>query len=64
MSRVKQCWFATDGGKFAINLRYGVRMLVLSKGKFAIEAASEKNLVPTLETLKSVVSGGELDLQI
>ncbi len=62
--RVKQWWFATDGGKFAINLRYGARMLELAKGKFAIEVASEKDLVPTLETLKSVVSGGELDLQI
>ena len=62
--RVKQWWFATDGGKFAINLRYGARMLELAKGKFAIEVASEKELVPTLESLKAIATSGELDLQI
>jgi len=62
--RVKQWWFATDNGKLAINIRYGARMLELAKGKFAIEVASEKELVPTLESIKAIVAGGELDLQI
>lgn len=62
--RVKQWWFATDNGKLAINLRYGARMLELAKGKFAIEVASEKELVPTLESLKAIATSGELDLQI
>ena len=62
--RVKQWWFATENGKFAINLRYGARMLELAKGKFAIEVASEKDLVPTFEALKTIVTSGELDLQI
>jgi hypothetical protein len=62
--RVKQWWFATDNGKLAINLRYGARMLELAKGKFAIEVASEKDLVPTFEALKSIVASGELDLQM
>ena len=62
--RVKQWWFATDSGKLAINLRYGARMLELAKGKFAIEIASEKELVPTLEALKSIAAAGELDAAI
>ena len=62
--RVKQWWFATDNGKLAINLRYGARMLELAKGKFAIEIASEKELVPTLEALKSIAAAGELDAAI
>jgi len=62
--RVKQWWFATDNGKLAINLRYGARMLELAKGKFAIEVASEKELLPTLEALKTIAAAGELDLQI
>ena len=62
--RVKQWWFATDNGKLAINLRYGARMLELAKGKFAIEVASEKELVPTLEALKSIAAAGELDAAI
>ena len=62
--RVKQWWFATENGKLAINLRYGARMLELAKGKFAIEVASEKELLPTLEALKTIAAAGELDLQI
>ncbi len=62
--RVKQWWFATDNGKFAINLRYGARLLELGKGKFAIEVASEKELVPTLEALKTIAAAGELDAAI
>ena len=52
---------ATDNGKLAINVRYGARMLELAKGKFAIEVASEKELVPTLEALKTIAASGELD---
>ena len=62
--RVKQWWFAADNGKFAINIRYGARMLELAKGKFAIEVASEKELVPTLEALKTIALSGELDAAI
>ncbi len=62
--RVKQWWFATDNGKLAINMRYGARMLELAKGKFAIEIASENELVPTLEALKSIAAAGELDAAI
>lgn len=62
--RVKQWWFATDNGKLALNIRYGARMLELAKGKFAVEIASEKELVPTLEALKTIAASGELDTQI
>ena len=62
--RVKQWWFATDNGKLALNVRYGARMLELAKGKYAVEIASEKELVPTLEALKTIAASGELDTQI
>jgi hypothetical protein len=62
--RVKQWWFATDNGKLAINVRYGARMLELAKGKFAIEVANEKELLPTLEALKTIALSGELDAAI
>ena len=48
----------------ALNVRYGARMLELAKGKFAVEIASEKDLVPTLEALKTIAASGELDAQI
>lgn len=62
--RVKQWWFATDNGKLAINVRYGAKLLELAKGKFAVEVASEKELLPTLEALKTIAASGELDAAI
>lgn len=62
--RVKQWWFTTDSGKLALSVRYGARLLELAKGKFAVELASEKELVPTLEIIKAAVLNGELDAAI
>ena len=62
--RVKQWWFTTDSGKLALSVRYGARLLELAKGKYAVELASEKELVPTLEIIKAAVLNGELDAAI
>jgi Na+-translocating ferredoxin:NAD+ oxidoreductase RnfC subunit len=62
--RIKQWWFTTDTGKLALSVRYGARLLELAKGKFAVELASEKELVPTLEIIKAAVLNGELDAAI
>lgn len=62
--RIKQWWFTTDNGKLALSVRYGARMLELAKGKYAVELASEKELVPTLEIIKTAVLAGELDSAI
>jgi Na+-translocating ferredoxin:NAD+ oxidoreductase RnfC subunit len=62
--RIKQWWFTTDGGKLALSVRYGARLLELAKGKYAVELASEKELVPTLEIIKAAVLNGELDAAI
>lgn len=39
-------------------------MLELAKGKVAVEVGAEKDLVPTLELIKTAVLNGELDTQI
>jgi hypothetical protein len=62
--RIKQWWFTTDTGKLALSVRYGARLLELAKGKFAVELASEKELVSTLEIIKAAVLAGELDAAI
>lgn len=62
--RIKQWWFVGDNGKLALGVRYGTKLLELAKGKWAVEVASEKDLVPTLELLKGAVLAGELDAQI
>ncbi len=62
--RMKQWWFTTESGKLALNVRYGSRLLELAKGKYSVELASEKELVPTLEIIKAAVLAGELDTAI
>jgi len=62
--RVKQWWFIADNGKLALSVRYGAKLLELAKGKYAVELASEKELVPTLEVIKAAVLAGELDAAI
>ncbi len=62
--RVKQWWFTAENGKLALSVRYGARLLELAKGKYAVEIASEKELVSTLEIIKAAVLAGELDTAI
>ena len=62
--RVKPWWFTADNGKLAVSVRYGTRVLELAKGKWAVEVAAEKELMPVLEVLKAAVLDGELDAAI
>ena len=62
--RLKEWWFTTDSGKLCVSLRYGAKVIEVAKGKTAVELASEKELVATLEILKQAVDAGELDTQI
>ena len=62
--RIKQWWFISDAGKVCISIRYGARVLELSKGKTAIEVTSPGELINALETVKSAVEAGELDGQL
>jgi len=62
--RVKAWWFVADNGKLALSVRYGTKVLEMAKGKWAVEVAGEKDLVPVLELLKGAVLAGELDAQI
>ncbi len=62
--RVKEWWFTTDNGKMCLSLRYGAKVVEIAKGKTAIELASDKELVATLEVLLQAVKAGELDAQI
>ena len=59
--RVKPWWFTCENGKLALGVRYGARLLELGRGKFAVEIASQKELLPTLDLIKTAVQDGELD---
>lgn len=62
--RVKPWWFMAESGKVCIEIRYGSKVIELSKGKTAIEIASPSALIEVLETVKTAVLAGELDPQI
>jgi hypothetical protein len=47
-----------------VSVRYGSKVLELTKGKTAIEVADSQDLIKMLETVKAAVLAGELDTQI
>ena len=42
----------------------GRKVLELARGKVAVEVGGEKDLVPTLELIKTAIDAGELDEQL
>ena len=61
---IKPWWFLSDTGKTVIAVRYGARILEITKGKFAVEIASASEIANTLEIIKTAVESGELDAQL
>ena len=62
--RVRQWWFMAESGKVVIQLRYGSKVIDIAKGKNSVEVSNGAELISVLETLKSAVEAGELDVQI
>jgi hypothetical protein len=62
--RIKPWWFTTDAGKVCIQIRYGAKVIELSKGKSAIEVTNPTALIEALEAVNAAVLAGELDAQI
>ena len=62
--RVRQWWWAAEGGRVCVNIRYGSKVLELAKGKSTIEVANAAELINTLSLVQSAVVAGELDAQI
>lgn len=62
--RVKPWWFVSETGKVCLNIRYGSKLIELSRGKTAVEIASPGDLLSTLDLIKTAVVNGELDGQI
>lgn len=62
--RIRPWWFTAENGKVCLNLKYGTKILELTKGKATVEVGQLSNLVAVLDTLKAAVAAGELDAQI
>ena len=56
-------WLNTDG-KWLLEVRYGARVLELSKGKRAIEVGAHAELPAVIRVIQEAVRAGELDAQI
>jgi hypothetical protein len=59
--RVRAWWWKNDAGKINLVVRYGARIVELSKGKNSIELENEAAILPTLDLVKKIIEAGELD---
>ncbi len=62
--KVRPIWFTSANGKKVLQLRYGSKVIELMKGKNAIEVSDDQSLLEILQTVRTAVGGGELDVQI
>ena len=63
--RIRQWWFISESGKVCVQIKYGSKTLeVGGKGKNSVEVANGDELIKVLETIKSAVEAGELDVQL
>lgn len=62
--RIRAWWWTGENGKLCLNVKYGANTVELSKGKFAVELASDSDIVTALTTIKEATEAGELDSQI
>ena len=62
--RVKPWWFVGEDGNVCLQVRYGVQVLEIGKGKNTITLASKDQLVETLNLVKQAAEHGELDKHI
>lgn len=61
--RLKAWFWAVDGGRVCVAVRYGNKVIELGKGKTAVETTASE-LGSVLAVVKKAVEAGELDTQI
>lgn len=62
--RVRPWFWISAAGGFVFNVRYGSKVIELSKGKNAVEVADLAALIDALAMVKQAVLAGELDAEI
>ena len=62
--RVLRWWRVGANGTVELTVRYGSRILELSKGLDCVELVSKDELVPVLEQFKAAAEQGEMDEMI
>ena len=61
--RLKAWFWAVDGGKVCVAVKYGNKVVELAKGRTAVETTAAE-LSATLAVLRKAVESGEIDAQI
>ena len=61
--RLKAWFWALDGGKVCVAVKYGNKVVELAKGRTAVETTAAE-LTATLAVLRKAVESGEIDAQI
>ena len=61
--RLKAWFWAVDGGKVCVAVKYGNKVVELAKGRTAVETTAAE-LTATLAVLRKAVESGEIDAQI
>ena len=61
--RLKAWFWAVDGGKVCVAVKYGNKVVELAKGRTAVETTAAE-LTATLAVLRKAVESGEIDTQI
>lgn len=59
--KLRSWWWKNEAGKVNLAVRYGARIIELSKGKNSIELENETAILPTLDLIKKAIEAGELD---
>lgn len=62
--RVREWFWVADNGKLNLSVRYGAKVIEISKGKNAIECGTADELLQALNLLRTATLAGELDEQI
>ena len=62
--RLKQWWFKDTSGTVLFSVRYGAKILSITKDNNAIEVGTLEQLPEVIKTLIQAVDAGELDTQL
>jgi len=62
--RIKPWFWSDSAGKVNFEVQYGAMKLELSAGKNAVQVAGMKELIATLQLIKTAATAGELDSAI
>ncbi len=59
--KVSPWWWIDKDGKYLMTIKYGSKVIELSKGKPAVQAETLDQIIEVLKSLKQATSNGELD---